>query len=146
MYFVNDTIGQTPLLQHYTIQDGLPSNKVYCAIRDRRGFAWLATDNGLVRFDGSSFKIYTVKDGLPDNDVFTVFEDNKGKVWVLTSKQTPCFFLDDKLYTAANDTFLAKYFNDPDRYRFTVNPYLKRLMFFVIWEEHYTAVEYGQPP
>lgn len=140
------TFAQIPLLQHYTVREGLPSNKVYCTIRDTRGFIWMATDNGLARFDGSDFKTFTVKDGLPDNDVYTVFEDHEGRLWVLTSKQTPCFFFKNKLHTAANDTFLAKYFNDPDRFRFTVNPYLKRLVFFVIWQEQYTVLEHGRPP
>ncbi len=38
-----------------TIEDGLPSNYVFDIAEDSQGFIWLATANGLVRYDGSKF-------------------------------------------------------------------------------------------
>ena len=38
--------------QHYTIENGLPSNCVRDIRQDSEGFIWFATDGGLVRFDG----------------------------------------------------------------------------------------------
>jgi ligand-binding sensor domain-containing protein len=40
---------------HYGTRDGLPSPYVKAAVEDDSGFLWLATDGGLVRFDGSTF-------------------------------------------------------------------------------------------
>ena len=38
--------------------DGLPSDLVKSVARDRFGFIWLATDAGLVRYDGTEFSTY----------------------------------------------------------------------------------------
>ncbi len=40
---------------HYSIANGLPSDKVRHVIQDTFDFLWIATDNGLVRFDGNQF-------------------------------------------------------------------------------------------
>lgn len=41
--------------KHYTDEDGLPQNSVKAIVGDKDGFIWLATENGLVRYDGQSF-------------------------------------------------------------------------------------------
>lgn len=58
-------------------------NKVY---QDKRGFIWIATEDGLNKFDGNRFTVYKKsKDesaGLMNNYVRTLFEDSKGRFWV----------------------------------------------------------------
>ncbi|MEO5984221.1 MAG: two-component regulator propeller domain-containing protein, partial [Ferruginibacter sp.] len=44
----------------YTTEDGLPDNSVVKIITDPKGFLWIATRNGLSRFDGSEFTNYTL--------------------------------------------------------------------------------------
>ncbi len=44
----------------YGIEEGLPSNKVFMARESREGFVWVATENGVVRFDGKELKTYTL--------------------------------------------------------------------------------------
>ncbi|MFS4432228.1 two-component regulator propeller domain-containing protein [Chryseobacterium sp. S90] len=41
--------------QNYTTDNGLPQNSVKDIIRDKYGFIWIATENGITRFDGSQF-------------------------------------------------------------------------------------------
>lgn len=43
---------------HYTSENGLPQNSVKYISKDREGFIWLATEDGLVRFDGRNFHVY----------------------------------------------------------------------------------------
>ncbi|MCB0558883.1 MAG: hypothetical protein H6573_05255 [Lewinellaceae bacterium] len=43
---------------HYRLAEGLPSEEVRAAIRGQYGFLWVATDGGLLRFDGRSFVNY----------------------------------------------------------------------------------------
>lgn len=111
---------QQPFIRQFTTKEGLPSNKVYAATQDKAGFIWLATDNGVSRFDGQDFRNFTVKDGLPDNDVFGVFADVDDRVWILCFKQAPCFFYKNKLYTTENDTFLKKYFGNSEMFKHDV--------------------------
>jgi signal transduction histidine kinase/ligand-binding sensor domain-containing protein/DNA-binding response OmpR family regulator len=58
-------------------------NKVY---QDKKGFIWIATENGLNKFDGTKFTIYkhSADDStsIKNNYVRTVFEDSSGNFWV----------------------------------------------------------------
>ncbi len=37
--------------KHLTTKQGLPSNRINDIIKDKKGFMWFATDNGLARYD-----------------------------------------------------------------------------------------------
>lgn len=53
-----DTLPYT--ISHYTDENGLPQNSVKFIAPDEEGFLWLATENGLVRFDGDHFRNFNV--------------------------------------------------------------------------------------
>jgi ligand-binding sensor domain-containing protein len=71
-------------MQHFTIEDGLPSAEVYDIVQDDWGNLWLSTDHGLSRYDGYQFKNYSTKDGLTDNTVFNFFKQKNGEIWCNT--------------------------------------------------------------
>ncbi len=83
--------GQVPS-RSFTIRDGLPSNLIYSLTQDNKGFLWIATDNGLARFDGKYFRIYNAGDGLPDNEILEVIRENDGTIWVNTFSRGPFYF------------------------------------------------------
>lgn len=60
-------------------------NKLY---QDRNGFIWIATENGLNRYDGAKVTIYkhdpNDPHSLSHNYVRTLFEDAKGRLFVGT--------------------------------------------------------------
>ncbi len=68
----------------YTTGDGLPDNRVVDLLEDRSGHLWIATQNGLGRFDGHRFQSYTTEDGLPSNRIRCLFEDGRGHLWLGT--------------------------------------------------------------
>ncbi|MCF8279177.1 MAG: hypothetical protein K9J45_02230 [Bacteroidales bacterium] len=76
------------LFDNYSTADGLSSNEVHATLRDKKGFLWLATGNGLNRFDGYYFKVFLNVPGdstsIGDNVVFALAEDSKGLLWVGT--------------------------------------------------------------
>lgn len=37
---------QSPVYKNYTVNDGLPSQVVYCALQDHQGYMWFGTDAG----------------------------------------------------------------------------------------------------
>jgi Histidine kinase/Y_Y_Y domain/Two component regulator propeller len=92
---------------HYDTKDGLAGSTVYDMCQDRDGFMWFATENGLSRYDGTSFRNFTVKDGLPDNEVLKVFSDNKGRTWVGTFNKDICYYYKGRFYTRHNDSTVA---------------------------------------
>jgi hypothetical protein len=81
---------ETREITHHTTDNGLPGNiirdiEVDATLRaypERR--VWVATDNGVGRWDGQHWTAYTTADGLPSNDVRGV-APYQGTVWVATA-------------------------------------------------------------
>ena len=57
---------KTRKTEHYTTQNGLPSNVIYGILTDSEQRLWLSTNNGICRFspDTESFRNFTQTDGL----------------------------------------------------------------------------------
>ncbi len=74
--------------KHLTTDEGLSNNQVLDIIQDKTGFIWMATDDGLNRFDGYNFKIYrnipADSTSLSDNSTWSLFEDRNGFIWIGT--------------------------------------------------------------
>ena len=76
----------------WTTEDGLPQSSVISIVQTHDGYLWLATLNGLVRFDGNSFTSFDVNNtpGLPSDRVVFLFEDSRQTLWVGTDTAGLC--------------------------------------------------------
>ena len=78
------------IFHHLTTKNGLSSNRVNKVIQDREGFYWIATEDGLNRFDGSSCKIFrNIKNdstSLGSNSCLNLLEDDNGDIWITTPR------------------------------------------------------------
>jgi signal transduction histidine kinase/ActR/RegA family two-component response regulator len=72
---------ETPRLRQLTVVDGLPSNRINGMAEDRPGYLWIATSDGLARYDGVDFRTWRVEQGLHDNFVWAVHVDARNRVW-----------------------------------------------------------------
>lgn len=64
---------------HYTTENGMPSNIVRDIAQDDDGFIWFATDGGLVRFDGTRFRVFMPGDAeQPDPFVLSLCNTPSG--------------------------------------------------------------------
>ena len=74
--------------RHYSSEDGLSQNTVMSMLQDHKGVIWLATWDGINKFDGYSFKTYKASQdnqiSLTNNRVDFMDEDSLGYIWVLT--------------------------------------------------------------
>lgn len=104
---------QLPPVQHFTTENGLPSNIVYSVSRDFRGYIWLATDKGISRYNGTKFENFTTLDGIPDNEVFSVLTDYEDRLWLLSYNGELCFLKDNIFHTAANTPWLRLPLKEP---------------------------------
>ncbi|WP_353145572.1 ATP-binding protein [Chryseobacterium sp.] len=50
--------GQRYTSAWYNIDNGLPQSSAKSIVKDKYGFIWISTENGLVRYDGTSFVTY----------------------------------------------------------------------------------------
>ncbi|SMO95363.1 hybrid sensor histidine kinase/response regulator transcription factor [Gracilimonas mengyeensis] len=71
--------------RNFGLEDGLPAKKVNDIKQGSDGFLWLATLNGLVRYDGYEFKSFRIPsdNGFPvGNFTDRLLDDENGKIWV----------------------------------------------------------------
>lgn len=70
----------------YSTDKELSNSLINAVYQDRKGFIWIATENGLNKFDGTRFSIYrhnaTDSTSLKNNYVRTLFEDSRGNFWI----------------------------------------------------------------
>jgi ligand-binding sensor domain-containing protein/DNA-binding CsgD family transcriptional regulator len=71
-------------------KQGLPDNTINYLFQDKKGFIWMCTGKGLVRFDGYNFKLFeknNASDGKHINSyrVSHIMEDKNGLLWISTS-------------------------------------------------------------
>ncbi len=75
---------------HYGTQNGLSFGNVNSIVQDKKGFIWIATDDGLNRFDGLSFKTFKYDEenklSIAGNYVQSIFKDSDGLIWVSSRK------------------------------------------------------------
>lgn len=97
--FITKAIAQLPVHVHYSIRDGLPSNKIYTIRQAPDGYIWIATNKGIARFDGNRFRNFSVSDGLPTNEVFDTYTDSTGRTWLMDFKNGIHYLKNDSLHT-----------------------------------------------
>lgn len=98
------------------IQDGLPHDYVLCVFADSKGFLWIGTIGGLVKYDGQKMKTFSVQDGLSSNIIYAFEEDNLGNIWISTDKgiskykngTISSYFLDEKQEQSEDIYFSSK--------------------------------------
>jgi len=77
---------QKYIIDVWLAEDGLPQNTVNCITRTKDGYLWLSTSGGLVRFDGSKFRVYDMSNTpeLKSNRIQKTFVDSKDRLWIGT--------------------------------------------------------------
>jgi len=72
-------------VQHFTDENGLPQNSINDLLFDNDGYLWLASQVGLVRFNGSSFKLYYPNDKpVMESNVMYLGKNDKGALYFQT--------------------------------------------------------------
>ncbi|WP_336518232.1 ligand-binding sensor domain-containing protein [Pollutibacter soli] len=87
-----------------TKQDGLATNSVLQTLRDQQGYLWIASQNGLQRYDGFRFLSFRHLPGdsttIPRNTINHIYFDRKQRLWLLFDKQAGIFNTSNFHYTS----------------------------------------------
>lgn len=84
--------------EEFGVKQGLSQGMINCIYQDKEGYIWIATKDGLNRYDG--YNIFTFRHNpndnysLPDNYCSSITEDDHGNLWIGTN--TKGLFLFDK--------------------------------------------------
>src|SRR5258708_29931905 len=73
--------------QIWLTENGLPQNTIHRITQGADGYIWIATEEGLARFDGIKFAVFDKQNTpqLKTNDVRVLLEDRRGDLWIGTA-------------------------------------------------------------
>jgi signal transduction histidine kinase/ActR/RegA family two-component response regulator len=74
----------TPQPRQMGVADGLPSGRVNAFAEDKLGYLWMATNDGLARYDGRGFRSWRLENGLRDNLIWSLYVDAGNRLWIGT--------------------------------------------------------------
>jgi signal transduction histidine kinase/ligand-binding sensor domain-containing protein len=80
--------GEVFFARSWQIEDGLPENSVVGAVRTPDGYLWVATQQGLLRFDGVRFREFeeVSEAGRPTAYLEGLMVDGTGRLWVTKNR------------------------------------------------------------
>lgn len=91
LLYIATTTAQPLTIKRLGIEQGLSNNYVVSITQDKQGFLWFATESGLNKFDGSSFRTYKKYSnplkGISGNELNKVYADKFDDiVWIATQR------------------------------------------------------------
>ena len=101
---VTRTQATNVIFDRITMDSGLSSSSVTSILKDRTGYVWVGTTEGLNRYDGYTFKVFLPVPDCPESiqssSIDKLFEDSDGGIWI--------FFSSGGIsrYDRGSDTFL----------------------------------------
>jgi ligand-binding sensor domain-containing protein len=76
--------------RHLDIPNGLPSDQISAIAKDKAGYMWIATNEGLCRYDGTSIVVFrnilSDTNSLPDNFITSLVISKDDRLFIGTSK------------------------------------------------------------
>ena len=89
LYFHNPSTGKTGSFKHIEAEpNSISNNRINDIYEDKHGTIWIATEEGLCRWNGSgnSFRNYNIANGFPSDFILSIIEDNLDHLWVSTTR------------------------------------------------------------
>jgi signal transduction histidine kinase/ligand-binding sensor domain-containing protein/DNA-binding response OmpR family regulator len=88
---------QSVHFDHLTVREGLSQNTILGIAKDKYGFMWFGTYEGVCRYDGIEFRIFRAGDnkgrsGILNNRISNLYVDTQQTLWVLTGNNQIAFF------------------------------------------------------
>ena len=99
--FIQPGFAQQQTFKNYTVNDGLISNSVRRIYQDSKGFLWIATWEGLSKYDGHRFTNFSTANGLSHSLVNDLYETTDGSLLISLNNKTIDIIKDNKVYNRA---------------------------------------------
>jgi ligand-binding sensor domain-containing protein len=111
---------QEPYYQNFSFYEGYSFRSVYSILEDHSGFIWFTSDEGLFRYNGTTFKNYKNAQQTSFSGTY-LKEDKYGRIWYQTFDGLLYYFEQNKLkqfQTVSTPYFFS--FQISDKYIFTL--------------------------
>ena len=90
LLLINCTVSKGQFYKYIGLEDGLNNQKIYHIQKDRRGYMWFLTQEGIDRYDGKHIKHYNFSDDNMTLDsriaLNWLYMDNRNVLWVIGQK------------------------------------------------------------
>lgn len=85
--YIPQVYGQIPAVTiTLSVSDGIPQSYISGIVQDKQGFVWIASRDGLAKYDGRKFRIFRHEpqspESLSDNIIISLYLDDTGKLWI----------------------------------------------------------------
>jgi hypothetical protein len=126
-------------VEYYSTENGLSHQAVTCILKDREGFMWFGTWDGINRFDGNNFVSYKSLPGdgsqLGNGRIDRMMEDQAGHLWI-EAYDRQIYRFDKKI---GQFTPLAPFINPTGRQKVNFNRICRQILLSGIkkeWKPH----------
>ncbi|MEO6869565.1 MAG: two-component regulator propeller domain-containing protein, partial [Ginsengibacter sp.] len=111
---MNVVKAQQQIFKNYTVNDGLISNEIRGIFQDSKGFLWIATLEGLSKYDGNTFTNFSSSNGLSQNMVNDLYESGDGGLYVALNNGSIDEIRDGKVIRGlVNESIVNRIFKTP---------------------------------
>jgi ligand-binding sensor domain-containing protein len=94
---------QTPLMRKYTLLDGYTATNGYVIKQDSKGYLWLGTDNGAVRFDGKKFQVLRDRSMPADQEILSCNPYGKDQVLLVPLLNNIAYYKNGEVISGRRD-------------------------------------------
>lgn len=104
-----EEVSEQYIIKNYTVKDGLPINSANYMHHNSDGFIYIATTDGLARFDGNRFVVFNTANSskMQSNRIIWLAEGKSGELWLLDTNRN--------LYLLKGDNI--SWFQEAEKYR-----------------------------
>ena len=111
------SFGQNQIrFERITVEDGLSQSSVKSIVQDKYGYLWVATLDGINKYDGNRFYQYHHNDddtsSIPRNDIHRLFIDRNQNLWVSSAGYLSQYIQEENKFVSFSLT--ASDMNDPN--------------------------------
>lgn len=93
--------------KYFKLADGLSQVSCNNLLLDKSGFIWIATENGLNRFDGKEFKHFKYNESdfltISENCIKKLMADKTGRIWIGTVGNGLNYYSADLMFVLNSD-------------------------------------------
>ena len=116
-------VSQELPIRYYNMKDGLSHSMVSDVVQDSLGLIWIATEDGITRWDGYRFTPFLEEaldsTAIPFPRIFALAPARNGKLWLAGEAGIACFDPQTEIFT---------YYRSPDSVQVKINQHAIRAM------------------
>ena len=106
--------------KNLTTELALPSQETYFVFQDSKGYVWVSTEFGLMKYNGNQSQLIDLKSNHINEAVYAIHEDSKGIIRLVTSKQRLLEYSNENIVEPQYSKKLVSLINNPKDFIYSI--------------------------